>query len=310
MRVLRTVAVAMVGLGVLVGATACGSSSSGGSTSAAQNQRPAELDSGPAADAAAKAPAAGAPGAASSGGGAQPAQQPVSAQQRHVVRTAQLSIEVDDVYRVARRVYELGDRFGGYVADEKTGDDGAMIQLRVESDELDAAMAAAAELGTKVTARSQQAEDVTEQVVDVEARVVSQQASVERVRALLGNATGLGEIVQIESELTRRQADLESLQRRAAALSGQAQLATLTVNLHRPGGVTRTEEDEAGFLDGLTSGWKVFVASTEVLLTVLGALLPFLIALAIPIAVIVSVLRRRRPAVPTVTPAPGATGGR
>jgi uncharacterized tellurite resistance protein B-like protein len=295
-----TLVVAALGLAAVLGLAGCGSgsgSTSGGGQSAvapneaaggkgfnAQNQKPADADA-----------AAGGAGAASQG-------QPASVDQREVVRTAQISVEVDDVYRAAGKAREIAARFHGFVSDEKAGDDSATVELRVEADQLDAALTALAELGPKVLGRGQQAQDVTDQVVDVKARLDSQRASVERVRALLGKATTIGEIVQIESELTRRQADLESLERRSAALANQVELATVSATLSKPGTTIADRADGTGFLDGLSAGWRVFLASAQVLLTILGALLPFLIALAIPAAVIVLVRRRRAPA-PSPPPA-------
>jgi hypothetical protein len=300
-RVQRMGAIAALGLVALVGAVGCGGSDRGGAQSASapevQNQAPADLD----------APGGAGDGAQKPAGLGAPAVEQMQASQRHVVRTAQLSIEVEDVYQAARRVYEVGARFSGFVADERTDDRGASIELKVAADELDTALAELSAIGTKVVNRGQQAMDVTDQVVDVEARIASQRASVERVRALLGNATTISEIVQVESELTRRQADLESLERRAAALNSQTELATVTVSLAKVDGVATDDEDDMGFLAGLGAGWKVFLASAMVLLTVLGALLPFAMLLAIPLAVIVVVLRRRRAAEQTPTaPAAGS----
>lgn len=305
MRTRRVIVVAALAAAGALAVAGCGSggvsssTAGGGGAPAAADRRPAELD----------AAAKGAAGAQTQNQAQNqaPAAQPVPATQRQVVRTAQISVEVDDIYQAAQKARDVGARFDGYVSDEKTDGDSASLELKVASGSLDDALTALAGLGPKVLNRSQQAQDVTEQIVDIQARVATQKASVERVRALLSNATGIGDIVQIESELTRRQAELESLEQRAAVLSGQTQLATVTVRLSRPGGVAAAADDN-GFLGGLNAGWEVFVASTKVLLTVLGALLPFLIALAVPAAVIVSVLRRRRPVPRPAAPATAEAG--
>lgn len=229
------------------------------------------------------------------GQGRSPAAAQVPAVQRNVVRTAQLTLTVDDVAAKARQAHDIAARHQGYVADEKTDDRVASIELKVASDDLDAALAALADLG-RVTSRNQQAQDVTEQLVDLQSRLATQRASVERVRALLGNATAIGEIVQIESELTRRQADLESLEQRIAALDGQVQLATVSVQLSKADGGTPVDEEDLGFLGGLDAGWGAFLGTAQVLLTVLGAVLPFAVVLAVPALVVLRVLRRRRPA--------------
>ena len=307
MRIRRMAAIAALGVVAVLGVAGCGSGSMRSSGGGAQNEAPMpageQLGAGAVGDADQSSAESGS-GSPDAQGGQQP-----SATERKVVRTAQLSIEVDDIYAAAKRAGDVSARFGGYVADEQTDDRSASIDLKVDSKDLDAALNALTELGSKVTSRGQQAEDVTEQYVDLQARIATQRASVERVRGLLANATAINEIVQIESELTTRQANLESLERRMAALSGQTELASVSVRMFRPGNApAAAEEDERGFLAGLGAGWRGFVASTEVVLTVLGAVLPFLLALAIPLAIVAWVLRRRRPVAAT-PPAPAPSAG-
>lgn len=331
MRAERAVAVAMLGLVAALGLVGCGSG--GGHRTAGAADRPAAVSDphgGPAA-----APADGTAGADRSGldesGAGQPGSdqpgngqagsdqagnaqagngggQPVPATgSRSMVRSAQLSIEVADVYDAARRAGEVATSRGGFVASESTERDGATVEVKVAAGQLDAALAALSELGTKVLSRGQQARDVTDQLVDLDARVASQRASVARLQALLDRAGGIGEIVQIEGELTRRQADLESVERRAAALTGQVELATVAVRMTRTGTATATERDRDGFLAGLRGGWRVFLAGVRLLLAAIGALLPFLAVLAVPAAVAGWLVRRRRAA--SGSPAPAVPAG-
>jgi predicted nucleic acid-binding Zn-ribbon protein len=69
----------------------------------------------------------------------------------------------------------------------------------------------------EVRYRDRTAEDVTDQVTDVEARVATQRASIARLRVLLDDAADLRDVVTLEGELARREADLDSLLRRQAA---------------------------------------------------------------------------------------------
>jgi hypothetical protein len=117
---------------------------------------------------------------------------------------------------------------------------------------------------------------------------------VARVRDLLDRASSLQDVVLLEAELSRRESDLESIQARQRALVDKAALATITVTLHSPGAVADEPED-AGFLAGLDGGWTALKASTTVVLTVLGYLLPVAVVVAI-IGFPAYLLRRRRPA--------------
>ena len=96
--------------------------------------------------------------------------------------------------------------------------------------ELDATLDRLAELG-KVHSRNASTDDVTAQYVDTESRVKTMQASVDRVRALMSQATKLGDIVALEAELSRRQADLEATQSQLAALKDSVALSPVEVRL-------------------------------------------------------------------------------
>jgi hypothetical protein len=102
------------------------------------------------------------------------------------------------------------------------------------------------------------------------------------VRALLDRATSLTDVVRIEAELSRREADLESLPQRARALSGPVGMATITLAL-----TTRDEKPKVaasvGFRSGLEGGWSAFTATARVAGATVGALLPFLPLVAVVI---------------------------
>jgi hypothetical protein len=171
------------------------------------------------------------------------------------------------------------------------------VVLRVPNDRLTATIRDLQALGT-VLSSDGRTEDVTAQVIDVQARVRTQRRSLERIRRLLDRATSVDEIVKIESELARREADLESLLGQQRVLSDRTAMATLTARFTGNGAAANT--DDSGFLPGLRAGWEAFVAMSVVGLTVLGATLPFLLAaaiLAVPAALVArGRLRRRRPA--------------
>jgi hypothetical protein len=195
-----------------------------------------------------------------------------------LIRTAELTVRVDDLRAAAQRVADIAVDSGGSVSAERSsGQDGrreATLLLRVPPERFDTAVAALAGLGEEQS-RSLATEDVSDQVVDLESRLATQRASVERVRALLAQAENLGEVVQIEGELTRRTADLESLQARLAALTERVQMSTITLNLYAGQSPAAGDDDVAGFTDGVRAGWAAFLATARVLAATVGALLPF-----------------------------------
>ena len=250
------------------------------------------------------APSPAVPGAGDAGGsaaapeadgrttaGSYPASVP-GALGRDVVRTAQLTLQVPDPAAATRSVRTAVAAAGGLVAEEQADTTGAWLVLRVPAAALDRLVDDLAASGT-VLARSSRAEDATEQVVDLDSRVATQQASVTRVRALLAQATSIGDVVAVESELARREADLDSLQRRLATLRDRVALSTLTVELRGPA-TTEPDDPPPGFGSGLGAGWAGLKVVGTALAAAAGFLLPFLPVLAVGAAVVWVVVRRRR----------------
>jgi hypothetical protein len=221
-----------------------------------------------------------------------------------VIRSATVNLVVSDVSGAANRAQQIADTAGGYVASEDAQDDSAALTLSVPQPQLDTVLGQLSALG-RVTSRQQQAQDVTDQLVDVRSRIASQQASVDRVRALLGQAGSLSDVVSIEDELTKRESDLEALEQQQAELAGQVALSTVSVNLAAtaPPPPVVAAAASPGFLNGLTGGWRALVGTVRVLGVVFGALLPFLIALGIPAVAGLIIWRRRRRA-PAASSAP------
>ncbi len=286
----RLAAVLVTG-GVLATVALAGCSSSGKSSSNTATQYQAN---GPQADngkAAAGTDAQGQPGQV-----LDPTEIPVSAA-RSVIYTGDITVRVSNVDDAAQRLATLADGVAGYVsADQRSIDSdqsSAAVTLRIPADKFQDTLDAITKLG-KEQGRQIKSEDVTAQVVDLDSRMKTQQASVDRVRALLAQATTIAEITSVEGELTRREADLESLKAQLAALKDQAALSTITVNLLGPAAkVTTPKKSHTGFLGGLEAGWHGFVFVLLVLVTVLGALLPFIIAIGVPAWLIYRFVRRR-----------------
>jgi hypothetical protein len=180
-----------------------------------------------------------------------------------------------------------------------TGYAASTTTVRLDNTEVDAFLRATAALGT-VESGSRSSTDVSAEVADVDARVSSAEASLARVRALLARAETIADIVALEGELARRQADLEALQARQRVLADQTAQATVTVALVERDAVL-TEEPSTGFLAGLRAGWDAFAAATVGGLTVLGAVLPFAVLAALIAFLVWLVVRRSRRHTPAPT---------
>lgn len=242
-------------------------------------------------------------------GAADPAEQVgerIEPQPQAIISTGTVSLEADDVGDARFEVQKIIDRAGGTVVEQETttDDDGgldtARIVLRVPSEKFGETVDALEKVAS-LESSTTGSDDVTTEVIDVDARIRAQEKSVRRIEALLARAATLRDIISIESDLSQRQADLDSLKSRQQWLEDQTSRSTITVHLERTDADENEEEETAdGFLGGLRAGWDSFVDGVAAALTVVGFVLPWTIALAVilvPALLWLRASRRRRPPV-------------
>jgi hypothetical protein len=226
-----------------------------------------------------------------------------------IIRTASLTVQVKDVPKALDDARTTAEDAGGYVGNETTtrdelGHERTRVVLRVPTERYDQVLADLEGTG-KVVERTAKAQDVTDQVVDVESRIKSQRASVARVRELMDRATKLSDVVTLEGELSSRESDLEALLAQQASLKDRTSLATITLSLSEtPVKKAEKRDEDPGFVDALTGGWHVLVTMLRWLALALGAVLPFAVGAALIVLVWLRLVRPRLPR----RPAPAATG--
>ena len=228
-----------------------------------------------------------------------------------------MQVQVDDVESGAADVRRIAVAAGGTVVSENStavpsgttkgsvDKDGSrsVLALAVPSDTLDRVLDDVGKLGTTVN-RSSSSRDVTSTYVDTQSRLGTMRTSLDQLRALLAKTTALDQIISLETEISRRQADVDSLQAQLNTLDKKVSMSTLSVTLATAAQVVVPEDGGTGFLAGLRHGWAAFLTTFGGVLTVLGAVLPFAALLALVGLPVYVWLRRRRTAAPG-----GGTGG-
>lgn len=298
-------AVPLVGLALLVSACGGGVESQSVSDTAASAPAPAAgSDAGgsgvraPEADSAARETmnknAASPPDAQNT------AQVQVVPEDRAIVYTAEMTVRAKDVTAAADRARQIVTTAGGYLARERSdahsdGEGSATLVFKIPPGNYPGTLdRLGRDLGTRESLQ-QNTKDVTEQVADVESRLKSAKAALDSLRTLLKRANTIGEVLDVEREVSNRESELESLQARQRTLASQTSMATLTLNLVGPATVVQKEDDEpAGFFGGLETGWKAFVSAVKIGLTLLGVLLPWLVLIGLVWLVLAFLLRLRR----------------
>lgn len=172
----------------------------------------------------------------------------------------------------------------------------ARLTLSVPADKLDSVLTQLSALGT-VSYRGAQAQDVTATYVDTQARIAPARDSIERVRALMAKATDLQQLLVLESELTRRQSDLDALTQQLAELEQRTTMSEVTATMWTP--AAAAVDEGSGVVRGLNAAWEGLLDSLTLVLTGLAVLLPWLLLLGLIAFVVLRVVRRRRSPAPT-----------
>jgi hypothetical protein len=291
MTAVRRSALAFLVLGLVVAAVAgCSRSSPATSTASA----PASTAAAQAVQAAGAATAGDSSSNASSPGSAAPSQnvealdKPPAQTGRQIVSSATLTVQVDDVVAAKQKAEALvtGLEPSNVLFAEQTslppGSSSAKsatstVTFKVAPSKFEEALGDLAGLGT-LASQEVKTDDVTQQVVDLDARVKAAEQSAARVADLVNRTTSLTELATLENEVEKRQADLESLRGQQRTLAARTELATVVVTFSAsvpPPATAETAKPLPGFLDGLHNGWDAFVNVLTVVGAVTGALLPF-----------------------------------
>jgi hypothetical protein len=154
---------------------------------------------------------------------------------RLVIKTADLSLQVDNARDAEASVRVLVGQLGGYVVKvETSGTDERMsshVIFRVPADRFDQALSGVQGLAKKVLARTVGGDDVTEEFVDLESRLKNLEATRDRLQSFLDKAVNVDDALKVNQSLSDLQGQIEQLKGRKQFLERSASLSTISVTL-------------------------------------------------------------------------------
>jgi hypothetical protein len=217
----------------------------------------------------------------------------------------------------ADRAADIARAAGGSLFSQTSQLEGAReatLTIKVPPERFDATIRDLGALG-KTLQRQTKGQDVTADVVDLEGRLKTAEASADRLRALLGASKATTDIVALEAELSKRESEIESMQGRLRVISSQVDQATIDLRLTETTPAVAVDDDLPGFAGSFKTGAVVLGNIGLALLAFLGFLLPFTPILAgafFGTRLLVRRHRRKHPKLhpnpPTWTPAPRPPG--
>ncbi len=227
-----------------------------------------------------------------------------------IIYTAQLTVRAANVSSAATQAAQIAEGVGGYVSNETAkidpdhpSQDTASVQLKIPVTSYSGALGELSHrLGTQLALR-QHAQDVTQQVADVNSLVASDLAAIAQLRALLSHAGSVGDLLSVQNQINQEESSLESLQAQQRALSHETSYATVTLTILGPKAkpVPHRQKAPPTLAGGLSAGWRALRIAVSWTLAFLGVIAPFVIVLAAAGYVVHRGRRwltRRRPAGP------------
>jgi len=179
-------------------------------------------------------------------GGALPA-----AEDRMIIHTGDISLVVEDVVNAQDEIAQLAKNLGGYVVSSylsgREEDRRGNISIRVPDEKLELALAALRSLAVRVTSEHISSQDITEEYIDLDARLKNAQATEAQYLALLDKAQDVEDIMKIYESLSRVRGEIEQIKGRMQYLERASDMSLLSVSL----------EAESSAKPLVRAGWSI-----------------------------------------------------
>ncbi len=223
-----------------------------------------------------------------------------AADQQLIVYSGTLDLEIDDLRAAVDQANQLVAGLGGHVAASDTttkGDaDYATVTYRIPAENWDQALAGLRAVGAKVLNETTKSEDVTGQVVDLDARIANARASETALQAIMDRATSIQDVLDVQRELTSVRGDIESMTAQRDLLANRATLATLVVTFETAVTQTQAASGDWDLAQQVDDALAALVRVGQGLVTVAVWVLIVALPIAVPLLILfgIAIWMRRR----------------
>ena len=220
------------------------------------------------------------------------------ARKRKIILNYSISLEVKDLAAAQEVVKQLAESSGGYVfnssrAGDESGSAMGRISIRVPSGKANMIMKGIRGLG-RIENENSTAEDITEQYVDMEARLNNAKSSEARLLGLYRQAGKLSDVLAVEKELTRVRGDIEAFEAQKKNWDILTEMVTIEISLHEPsGGFPSGHRFWSTIKGAFGKAVEVIADSLHALIIFVAGVLPWLVVFG-PIIYLLVKWRRKK----------------
>ena len=238
--------------------------------------------------------------------------------ERKIIRNANVSLEVEEPKKAMQRVASVAESRGGFVVTsesrQEAGASGGKasevisMEVRVPAAQFDAAMNDIRAAASRVASEKITGQDVTEEYIDLDARLRTQRALEDQLLDIMKSARGVPDAITVERELANVRTEIEKIEGRRRFLENQTSLSTISVTLQPPSPLVSTTGFFRSVASAFGEGVDIAAAITLFLIRVVLAMLPLAIFFGVPVyflwRYVARRARRRAPVAPAVHQTP------
>ena len=224
--------------------------------------------------------------------------------ERKIIRNADLQLEANAPEEAQQKITQIAESKGGFVVEstqsssdaKATTRDTVTMTVRVPSAKFDEALSEIRQTASRVIVESVKGQDVTEEFIDIEARLKTQKALEAQFLEIMKRSNSVEDALNVQTEIARVRGEIEKIEGRKRFLESQASLSTVKIKLQSP---TAFSANSTGFFyqlkEAFGDGFAAALNFILILVKILIALLPFLILIVLPIYLLIRyILRKNR----------------
>ncbi len=176
---------------------------------------------------------------------------------RKLIRNGQLEFQTEEVKQTKTEIEKICKELNAYISSESENNFGNRLQynqmIRVPANSFDALLARIEPLAKKIENKNISTQDVTEEFIDVEARLKTKKELETRYREILKQAKTVEEIISIESQIANVRSEIESMEGRLKFLKNQVAFSTLNLTYYETIGTDFGFATK--FVESIKDGW-------------------------------------------------------
>ena len=226
------------------------------------------------------------------------------AMNRKIIRSAELTLEVTTPQDVQRKISSIAESLGGFVVTSESKQrqtaEGAKpeieisLVIRVPAAQFGAAMDQVRSAGNRVVQEKMTGEDVTEEFIDLEARIKTQKALEDQFLEIMKRANKVEDALEVERQIAEVRTEIEKLEGRKRFLENRASLSTITVSLQTPTAITvNTSGFGRDIREAIADSVQVAIAIVLFLIRFVIVMIPIFLLLILPLWLLARYFMRR-----------------